>query len=223
MTPEKELELMRNLANIEKQTDVWYDKPKPLQTNVNLFDHQPLRTEELEACPNETPKYRHLTWEYCRGCGVDIGSQGVPVVPWAISFDLPKDEFLEYSGGSEPFGPIHLRGHADRLPFESGSLDFVYSSHVLEDFPEDERLPVMTEWARPVRTNGYLVVLVPERERWQHAVQVLGRVPNCAHKGEPELGDLSRYAETIGLEIVQERLTNLYKADYSILGVFRKP
>jgi hypothetical protein len=34
---------------------------------------------------------------------------------------------------------------------------------------------------------------------------------------------MSRVATEVGLEIIEERLTNCFEHDYSILGVFRKP
>ena len=101
---------------------------------------KPTGHEWWKQIDSETGKYRHLTSPHCLladgspGCGVDIASQGSVVVPWAISFDLPQDEFDYYNDHHAPKGPIHLRGHADKLPFESGSLDFVYASHILEDF-----------------------------------------------------------------------------------------
>src|ERR1041384_5361907 len=99
-----------------------------------------MTVEEFKACKSETEKYRPLTTPYCYsaheqpGCGVDIGSQGDPVVPWAMNFELPEDKFAWYNSNNKPHGPIQLSGDASQLPFNSDSLDFVYSSHLLEDF-----------------------------------------------------------------------------------------
>jgi len=168
----------------------------------------------------ETSQYRHLTAKYCNGCGVDIGSQGEAVVPWAISYDLPEDEFLLYSSGNPPRGPIHLRGHAQDLPFDSGSLDFVYSSHLLEDFLEWE--PILVEWVRVLRPGGKLVIMVPDKGLWDHAVHNLGQPPNCSHTHESRPGELSEYAERLGLAVVEDRLTENHANDYNILFVATK-
>ena len=174
---------------------------------------------------SETARYRHLTAPFCHvagdtpGVGVDIASQGDSVVPWAIGFDLPADEFAAYCGGEQPKGPIQLRGRADKLPFENESLDFVYSSHLLEDYLDWE--PVLTEWVRVLRPNGYLIILVPDKELWGAAISA-GQTPNCSHKHESRPGELSEYAEKLKLNVIEDRLTNAFPGDYSVLFVGRK-
>lgn len=177
--------------------------------------------EQFRAMGSESEKYRHLTARFCAGAGVDIASQGVAVVPWAISFDLPHDEFLNYSGGAPAKGPIHLRGHADKLPFESGSLDFVYASHILEDFAD--WIPCLSEWTRVVKVGGHVIILVPEKGRWNAAI-ARGQSPNCSHRHEAHVGELSFVFERFfgHFEVVGEALTNVTPEDYSILAVFKR-
>lgn len=176
---------------------------------------------EFNAFSSETEKYRHLTAQYCFGCGVDIASQGAVVVPWAISFDLPEDEFLYYSNGQPPKGPIHLRGHADRLPFDSGSLDWVYSSHLLEDYLD--WLPVLNEWQRCVKVGGNLIILVPDKVLWNAAI-ARGQPPNCSHKHEARVGELTEiFAKHFEhWEVLRDELTSCTPEDYSILYVARR-
>lgn len=179
--------------------------------------------EEFKACTSETAKYRHLTAPYCTGCGIDIASQGVNVVPWALGFDLPHAEFMKYSNGNPPKGPIHLRGHADKLPFDSDIFDFVYSSHLLEDYRKENRWEIVREWARVCRPGGNIIILVPEVTRWNHAIYNLGQPPNCSHSApEPSLGDMTEIANKLGLTVVREELTDCYPNDYSILAVLKK-
>ncbi len=49
----------------------------------------------------------------------------------------------------------------DELPFADGSFDFVFSSHVIEHFPDPIR--ALYEWVRVARR--YVVVVVPHRDR----------------------------------------------------------
>ena len=58
----------------------------------------------------EVEKWRHLVAQYCVGNGVDIGSQGFPVVPTAIQMELPEAEFKHYTSGATPPTPIQWRG-----------------------------------------------------------------------------------------------------------------
>lgn len=177
---------------------------------------------------SETSKYRKLTTKYCYvagsispipGCGIDIASQGDPVVPWAWQLDLPPDEFAYYNSNHAPRGPIQLRGNAKALPVDSESLDFVYSSHLLEDFLEWH--PVFVEWSRPLKKGGYLIILVPDKDLWAAAL-AKGQPPNCSHTHESYAGEMSTYATKVGLEVIEDRLTNCFDGDYTILGVFRK-
>ena len=81
----------------------------------------------------------------------------------------------------------------------------------------------MGEWARVVKSTGYLIILVPERTRWEAAI-ARGQSPNCSHAGpEPVVGDMSVAAEKIGLRVIRDSMTDLWPEDYSIVGIFQKP
>lgn len=177
--------------------------------------------DEFMAMGSEVEKYRYAAAPYCIGAGVDIASQGVTVVPWAISFDLPEKEFLHYSNGAPPKGPIHLRGHADSLPFETASLDFVFSSHLLEDYLD--WLPVLTEWNRVVRIGGHIVILIPDKELWNAAIAA-GQPPNNSHRHEGRVGELSEvFRQYFGhFEILKDELTSVIPEDYNIIFVAKR-
>jgi hypothetical protein len=138
---------------------------------------------------SETAKYRHLTAQYCQGTpGVDIGSSGDPVVAHAIQIDLEQP----YCPPLGP-GPIHLRGDGSNLSlwFQPESLAFVYSSHLFEDFNTYEQEAVMADWMSRVRAGGHLIILMPDKGRWQAAL-AKGQPPNLAHKHEGTPGELTR-------------------------------
>lgn len=178
--------------------------------------YSPPSAQQFKAFSSESSKYVHLTAPFLGGAGVDIASQGAPVVPWAMSFDLPEREFLHYSNGAPPKGPIHLRGFADKLPFETASLDFVYSSHLLEDYLDP--LPVLTEWNRCVKIGGNIVILVPDKVLWNEAI-AKGQAPNNSHRHEYRVGELTEiFAQYFGhFEITTDRLTAVVPGDYSII------
>lgn len=170
---------------------------------------------------SETAKHRHLTAPYCQGAGLDLASGGDPVVPWAIQVELPEEEAIAY--GTTDFGiwPIQLRGDARNLWwFRDGTLDFVYASHLLEDFPAPQWPYILSEWLRVLKPGGHLVILVPERLRWQNALAA-GQTPNCRHVYEPLLGEVSKCLA--GMDEVEVLIEELADAeDYSILCVARK-
>ena len=168
---------------------------------------------------SESSRYRQLTIPYCHGCGLDIASGGDPVVPWAINFDLPEPEFSTYRNNAPAFGPIQCRGHAQNLPFDSDSFDFVFSSHLLEDF--EDWTPLLKEWVRVLKPGGHLVLLIPDKELW-HQAMLRGQPPNDAHRHEGQVGELSSYAPMLNLTVFEDRLTNLWPGDYTILFVALK-
>lgn len=167
---------------------------------------------------SETSKYRHFTTLYCIGNGVDIGSQNDPVVPWAVSLDLPHDEYSTYTSGLAPENSLQWRGDARSLPFKDEVCDFVYSSHLIEDFLEWG--PILKEWSRVLKPGGHIIILLPDKERWNVAIRK-GQPPNCAHKHESFPGELSTYF-TQGFEIICDKLTNIDSNDYNILFIARK-
>lgn len=168
---------------------------------------------------SETAKYRHLTWPYCVGNGVDIASQNDPVVPWAVSLDLPHDAYATYSSGQAQENAIQWRGDCRDLPFKDGVCDFCYSSHLLEDFLDWN--PLIHEWTRVLKRGGYLVILVPDKARWNEAIR-RGQNPNCEHRHESYVGELSKWVVPVGYEVICDRLTDLTPEDYTILFVGRK-
>lgn len=178
--------------------------------------------------PSETSKYRHLTRKYCfrsdgePGCGIDLASQGDPVVPWAWQLDLPHAEYMFYNDYHPIRSPVNLRTDAFGRFVEGNSLDFVYCSHLLEDRRYEDWPEIMRNWRLALKPGGNLIILCPERELWAQAIR-RGQCPNCSHRHEPLLGDLTRAGEAAGLITIEERLTNVFDADYSILYVGRNP
>jgi ubiquinone/menaquinone biosynthesis C-methylase UbiE len=113
---------------------------------------------------SETAKHRHLVLDYCHGNGVDLGSAGDSVVPWAIQVDLPDGAYHAYNPARSDDG-IQWRGSATDLPFKDAVLDFVHSSHLIEDFVDWE--PVLKEWCRVLKPGGYLIIAVPDHARFR--------------------------------------------------------
>lgn len=124
---------------------------------------------------SETAKCRERLAPYCSGSGLDLGFGGDPIVPWAICFDLPKPY------AQEGPHPQHLAGDArDLSMFADNSLDFVFSSHLLEDFEDTDA--VVREWARVLKPGGNLVIYCPDEQRYRKVCAETGQVYNEAHK-----------------------------------------
>lgn len=170
--------------------------------------------------PTESEKYVHLVSRFLVGNGVDIGAGGKPVVPHAIAFDLPPEQYGQYHSGLTPDRVIQWGGDCHKLPFKDSVCDFVFSSHLIEDFLDWN--PLLREWVRVIKPGGHLVILLPDKKLWNEAI-ARGQPPNCAHKHESYVGELSEYARRMGgLQIIEDRLADQFPGDYTIVFVARR-
>lgn len=130
----------------------------------------------------EVSKWRSLITPFTAGNGLDIGYGGYSIGPTAMNMDLPN----RYSHGTDP---QHLAGDCRKLEwFRDGVLDYVFSSHVLEDFSTKEKPEILSEWWRVIRSPvGYLILLLPDEKRYREyqAGQLQGHNPR--HQ-DPDFG-----------------------------------
>lgn len=78
------------------------------------------------------------------------------------SIDHPG--FVNIDGISRPH-VHHIQSVADLSNFTDGSVDFIYTSHVLEHFPRDRTHAILCEWFRTLAPGGRLCVSVPDFDR----------------------------------------------------------
>lgn len=171
---------------------------------------------------SETERYLSLTTHYCRGNGIDIGSGGKPVLSTAIQIELSVETYAWYNSSNIPMFSPQWRGDnaCSNLPFKDGVLDYVYSSHLIEDFLD--WIPLIKEWWRVIKPLGFLVVLLPDKKLWGEAM-LRGQPPNCQHRHEGRVGELTEIFKGYSNAVVKEdRLTDLFPNDYSILFVAQK-
>lgn len=137
---------------------------------IDLIRHPPWK----RARRSETSKCRESLARYCEGDGMDIGFGGDPIVPHAICMDLPIP-YARYKRHVQ-----HLHGSADDLRwFRDESLDWVFSSHVLEDFGETGK--VLEEWLRVVRRGGHVALYLPDEQTYRAHCRSQGKPPNAHH------------------------------------------
>jgi SAM-dependent methyltransferase len=110
---------------------------------------------------SETSRYRALLKKFCAGYGIDIGFGGDPITLRAIRLDLPSP-YTSVGRSS-----VQLGGDCRNLSwFRDNTLDYVYSSHILEDFPETQTMSILREWTRVLRPGGRLILLLPDQQRY---------------------------------------------------------
>jgi len=126
---------------------------------------------------SETSKARARLAGYCTGNGADVGFGGDPITGKAIRIDLEQP--YTKSGAY----PVQLQGDARHLTwFRDNSLDFLYSSHLLEDF--DDTAAVLKEWLRVLKPEGKLILYCPDEKRYRNYCSRTGQMINVHHKHE---------------------------------------
>lgn len=142
-------------------------------------------------------------------------------MPWAIQVDLPLEQFRAYGHAHAETHPIQWRGDCRDLPFKDEALDWVYNSHIAEDFNDWPAL--LEEFLRVLKRDGTLITMVPDKERFRESVKN-GQGDNFAHKHEFHVGELTEWAtKRGGLKVVKDELTLVRgPRDYNILFVAKK-
>lgn len=124
---------------------------------------------------SETSRCRDRLGGYCTGFGVDLGFGGDPINETAIRIDYPRP--YANTGGDA----VQLGGDAAHLHwFADGVLDYVYSSHLLEDF--DDTRSVLAEWLRVLKPGGRLVLFCPDEQVYREHCRKTGQPYNHNHK-----------------------------------------
>lgn len=166
----------------------------------------------------ESDKICHLVVPYTRGRGLDLGVGLRKVWPHVIGVD----NLFDYKGVRPE--PVDVISDCDKLPmFADGSMDFVYSSHLLEHFKEEDVPAILNEWGRMVKPGGYLILYVPSANLYP---KVGENGANPDHKWNIYPGDIERKLQsgtTCGwTQIECEERGKPDDNEYSILEVYQK-
>jgi len=133
---------------------------------------------------SETAAARETLAPYCsEPIGIDFGFGGDKIVPHAWAFDMSQ-AYTSVGGDRQ-----QVIAYADRpLQFlADGAMDWIYSSHLLEDFHYFELSSVLREWRRVLKSGGLLVTNCPDQQKFvAHCTAHMERtgqdIRNLAHK-----------------------------------------
>ncbi len=121
---------------------------------------------------SETETARPYLDRFCQGDVIDIGYGGDPIVEHAVCVDTKRFEL---------FGDDQITVDAQDLScFMDDMFDVVYSSHLLEDFVDTEK--VLREWIRLIKPDGLLVLFLPNQMAYEEHCKANNTQPNQDHK-----------------------------------------
>lgn len=125
----------------------------------------------------ENSKIRHLVLPFIpeKGNGIDLGYGGDAITPNTIAMDM-VDKY-----GTAGDLPQQLFGDATNLYwFKDEVLDYVFSSHLLEDFVDTKG--ILNEWLRVLKPKGVLILYLPNEARFKAHCNKTGQIYNWNHK-----------------------------------------
>lgn len=162
---------------------------------------------------NESKKIKWELVPYTRGRGVDLGSGHSKTFPHFISVD---------NGNHAQFGwnikPDIFVSTCEKLDvFASQSMDFVFSSHLLEHIEEHEK--ALKEWWRIIKVGGYLCLYLPHKEFYPNVGEI-GANPDHKHDFLPD--DIIQVMTKLkGWDLVRNEERN-EDEEYSFFQVYKK-
>lgn len=159
---------------------------------------------------NESAKIKWHVVPYVMGRGLDIGCGPWKVFPNVIGYD---------SHPSWRQIGVDVFGDARKLDlFADGCMDFVFSSHTLEDLEDTEA--TLKEWWRVIKPGGRLVLYLPHKDLYPNIGQPGA---NPAHKHDFHPDDIVAFMERVfpGWDLLENE-TRDQENEYSFYQVYRK-
>lgn len=170
---------------------------------------------------NESAKIKYDIVPYTRGRGLDLGCGMYKTYPHFIGLDNRK----QWGHDLPPADEYALRMNVDidcdcsNLDlFTSNSMDFVFSSHLLEHMSDPKK--VLTNWWRLIKPGGYLVLYLPHAEFYPKVGEP-GANPDHKHDFLPDdiLKIMKNVASGWDMAVNEDRNEG---NEYSFLQVYEK-
>lgn len=163
---------------------------------------------------NESAKIKYAIVPYTRGRGVDLGCGPFKAFPHFIGVDNGHHA-QEFGWQYKP--DVHVDDASNLDVFASQSMDFVFSSHLLEHI-EDYR-GALKEWFRVIKPKGYLVLYLPDEDEYPKVGEP-GANPD--HKWNVNYDRVVEAMKDVGSWDLVEFEKRNADNEYSVFFVFKK-
>ena len=126
--------------------------------------------------PSETSKVRMLLLPYCMGHGCDVGFGGDKIKSDAIGIDFATP----YAQTGKDKVDIACDVINETIPVEENTFDYVYSSHLIEDFANTKE--GLRKFIRILKNGGLLILVFPDQKKYEQYCAKTGQPLNLYHK-----------------------------------------
>ncbi|MDI9358101.1 MAG: methyltransferase domain-containing protein [Phycisphaerales bacterium] len=136
-----------------------------------------LNFNEPPQYPSETSKVRSFVLPYCIGKGCDIGFGGDKIIK-------ENCDGIDYAKPYARTGNDRVNIPCDvinkPIPVTDNYYDYVYSSHLIEDFEDTAK--GLKEFIRILKPNGNLILVFPDQKVYEAHAQAKNEPTNPHHK-----------------------------------------
>ena len=135
---------------------------------------------KLRSWCGAAPLIRTLVARFCLGPGIEIGAGKEPCCPRDRTLFLDKN-----IGDKDATENADLISDASKIPLPDESMNFVFSSHVLEHM--QNTIATLKEWMRVLRPGGVIFLVLPHAHRTLDRCRQLTSLEH--HIADERLGD----------------------------------
>ena len=125
---------------------------------------------------SETEKVRKMVLPFCHGFGADVGFGGDKVKKDNC---LGIDYAQPYAHAGKDKVDVAVDLHKELIPLPDNHLDYLYTSHLIEDFPDTGRL--LREFIRLIKPGGNLILVFPDQKIFEEVCKRTGQPLNPYH------------------------------------------
>jgi hypothetical protein len=156
----------------------------------------------------EWQKVWHILEPIVKGkIGLDMGC-GVRKLPGSLGVDyrsLPSVDIVADAASEHLLSTIKAESQ----------FDYVFSSHLIEDYYEQDQIEMCIRWRRYLKLGGLLILYVPESGQYKGV--------NVEHKHEHVLESLEWLINCVELELVASYQESAFNPNmYGLLGIGRR-
>ena len=125
---------------------------------------------------SETAKVRDWVLPYCIGFGCDVGFGGDKIKKEDC---LGIDLMIPYGKTGGDKVDIACDLSCETIPVEDNYFDYVYSSHLIEDFEDTKR--ILRDFVRITKSGGNIILVFPDQQVYEKICAATGQLVNVNH------------------------------------------